>query len=538
MPKDFKFTGSRRYDPTATAAEAAMTDDNEFWGGDTRIVVHDQQNQKWVTIGCFRDLSGGDLFVEMADTTCYGDLHKRYSPRQFDSEPISITISPKSKVPLELLRNAFKNKTYINLMILFADSRYIRGPVRVERIGTAAPIDGVLSYTLSLKRVGMPEEGEGYYSVIFDLQGAKWENGEPPYLHPYYVKDDYIHKDDLKDAKVISPYPDKGFSDWEVEGRLSGKKVIYDSKEKGWKFTDESLVFTPLYKQNKVTVKYIVDLNGNTSFTIPESPDAIAGNQFEIEAYTAHHDTNEKRLLTGWDVAIGDAKEYPANPFRHFDDVTVPHSFVVPPEGATIFGRWEPISEISFEPADGVNANPEPSELPSTVYCGVGTSYTLPPYMTDRNKLYVQTGWLCDKDEQTYYAGGSYKVANKAITFKPVWTSVYRVVYASGDGDVAGAPPSDEKYYRMGSIVTLASSAGSMTRAGYSLTGWKRADTIEFELGAKYEVVDAGIDKKRHEIKFLPVWTQISDPLDGIVVARSSEPAPQSTEAAIEDDEE
>lgn len=505
MPKKFEFTGSRRYDPTATTLEVTMTDDNEYWGGDTRIFIQDPHNSgnPWIPITCFRELSGGEVFTDMEDTTCYGDLHKRYMSRQFDSEPILLNISPKTNEPLDILELAFKYKARVNLAVLLSDSRYIIGPVRVERMGVATPIDGVLGYNITLRRVGMPYKGKGWYSVLFDIQPAKWENNKPPQVRPFYINSEYVTPAEVETGKVISPFPGLVFDTWEVSKRLNGE-LVEKEDDKGWLVTDDSLIFKPQYTRLKVMVKYVVDPLKKSSLDTPASPDAFANTFFSLQTYTQAPYSNG-RILDGWDVVRGDPAAIPPEDtdiiVRSYD-VTKPANFLVPPAGATICGRWVRASKITFtNPISDVEV-----ELPPDVILKQNTSYILPPFMIDSKNRYLQTAWKCSADDEMYMEGGSYIPNDKIIKFTPVWERLYSVVYTSKGAGETGEFPKDKQRYKKGDKIIMPS-AGDLTLEGKILKGWTRQGTsgdAMIKPGDTYEVI--GRESSDPQIKFYPVW--------------------------------
>lgn len=507
MPKKFEFVGSRRYDPTATANDVAMTEDNEYWGGDTRAYIRDPnaKSDDWITVGCFRELSGGDMYHDMEDVTCYGDQHKRYMARRFDSEPISISISPKSKVPLQILLNAFRFKSYVEFAVLFPDSRYLIGPARVERMGIATPIDGVMAYNLTLRRVGMPSTGEGYYIASFDLQGGKWKGGkQPETIQPWYLRGDAVKKDDIPADAVIPPTKSRGLSHWNVTKMVSG--TIVDMENDKWTFEDESLKFEAVYAvDTKVMVKYIVDDLASEAIKIPSSLDKAPGETFTTHAYKKEDITHNGRKLVGWTVYAGDLDKKPTvKPYAEYDDATVSHSFSVPKDGATIFGVWKELSDVKYsDPGNVTNPRENSQNLPPNEQVVKGTEYRLPQYISHRN--YQQTGWLCDVDNHVYVFGDIYEVSASHVVFTPVWKKIYHPVYKSSE-DAVGNPPLDTIGYLEGKSIIMPE-PGTLKKDGYTMVGWIRGgDSKLLKPTDSYTITGDETVNENHEIEFFAQW--------------------------------
>jgi uncharacterized repeat protein (TIGR02543 family) len=109
---------------------------------------------------------------------------------------------------------------------------------------------------------------------------------------------------------------------------------------------------------------------------------------------------------------------------------------------------------------------------------------------------YTFTGWntAADGSGTDYAAGASYTV-DAAVTLYAQWTTLptYTVSY-DGNGADGGTVP-DPQTKIAGIALTLAGNSGSLTRAGYTFTGWNTAadgSGTDYAAGASY-TVDAAV---------------------------------------------
>lgn len=90
---------------------------------------------------------------------------------------------------------------------------------------------------------------------------------------------------------------------------------------------------------------------------------------------------------------------------------------------------------------------------------------------------YTFAGWntTADGSGTARAAGSTFAMGTVNVTLYAVWTAnpTYTVSY-SGNGNTGGTVPTDANRYLQGATVTVAS-AGTLTRTGYSFTGWNTA---------------------------------------------------------------
>ena len=121
---------------------------------------------------------------------------------------------------------------------------------------------------------------------------------------------------------------------------------------------------------------------------------------------------------------------------------------------------------------------------------------------------YTFAGWNTKADGSgTLYAGGAtFAIGATSITLYAQWTIVptFTVTYA-GNGSTGGNPPTDANSYPAGSTVVVANS-GTLSRAGYSFTGWNVASGGTgqgYAAGATFTMGSANVT-------LYAQWTQIA----------------------------
>lgn len=228
--------------------------------------------------------------------------------------------------------------------------------------------------------------------------------------------------------------------------------------------TAANLVLTAQWIASSYTVTY--NGNGSTGGTVPPNATLTTGVTFNAS-------TNSGTLVktgytfTGWNTqANGLGTDYAAG-----GDVTTTANLI-------LFAKWTIISPIiTFNQGA---ATTTPSVFPSNTSAQYGSVFTLP--VTDTSTVIstvtqIFTGW--SDGTNTYAAGDAYRVGIDNITFTAQWIAVYTVRYVLNGG--TGTAPAD--ILRTDQFTETLTSA-SVTKTGFTLTGWKDQSGASITAGA------------------------------------------------------
>lgn len=481
MPKNFEFVGFRKYDPLAlTAGERDYTEGIDYYGGDTQVFLTAPGATLPKRIGCLRNLTGGGLYYDMVDTSCYGQLHKSYMQRQMDSDPIQATISAMSEEAMEIIMNAFLGKRTVQLMVLFPDSRYIQGMVRIERVDPNTAIDSVFEYVVTFRRVHSPLISEGLYSLEYDLQGGTWKN--PPTIAPYYQMDETVT---LAASTDITPPPSQVFVKYTAYNRVTHEKVdILDPAAPGGPFTiiiKASTVIQANYKLQEAQLlmkaaEQNISKNGRPQGKLPALRGAFpeSSEQYPIGTIIALPERpnlaiNKHWELVGW--TIGDKPYEFGGQYQIMEDTVVT-------------GRWQEMTIMEFS----AGANPS-GVVPEPIRVEKGERVTVPALAADPEGHYRAVGWRDETRHVTYTPGQKVELT-RDMTLTATWKQLHYVKYSVDRAGVEeGSIPVDQTAYEAGESITLPALA-YIQKEGYTFAGWERGsgDTHIYQPGEHYAV--------------------------------------------------
>lgn len=492
MPKKFEYVGLRKYDPLASSEERKYTEGIDYYGGDTQVYLTDlsvpEPDRKPIRISCIHSLTGGRLFRDMLDTSCQGQLHKSYMPGRIDSDPIQITISAMASETMKIVFKAFRSTHTLQMMIVFPDSRYEDGLVRVESIDYNATNDTVFEYIVTFRRVFMPEIGEGVYTVEYDLRGGHWADEYTPPTSPYYTLGATVHV--AMANKVVPPIPSYEFEKFTVYDRTTGEETAISSETFELK---GNTIIQANYKRGEAELTLVVaspnDLKiatlvtGDISETKQKWP---IGSVISLPQKPNVTSSNPRYELVGWTIN-GTHYEFGA-------------TYTIPAKKVVVEGYWKEMTFMTF--AGGSNTN---CKVPAQRKVGRGEYVTVPTLdeVTEYDpKYYNPIGWI-DTDGNSYKPGGKLQLSSD-ITLNVKWQTLHRVVYTLGNDvtDVSpGSLPIDEQSYAVGAQVTMMPM--TLTRPNHVFSSWGK-DSSEYEANSHY-IVKSNDDK---DIVFEALWKE------------------------------
>jgi uncharacterized repeat protein (TIGR02543 family) len=228
--------------------------------------------------------------------------------------------------------------------------------------------------------------------------------------------------------------------------------------------TAANLVLTAQWTASTYTVSY--NGNGSTSGSAPSNATLTTGVTFNASTNSGNL-TKTGYTFNGWNTnAAGTGTNIAEN------GVLTATSNIV------LYAKWAIISPaITFD--KGV-ATTTPTIFPANTSSQYGTLFTLPTTDTSTvisSVTQIFTGW--SDGTNTYAAGDTYRVGIDNITFTAQWIAVYTVRYVLNGG--TGTVPAD--ILRTDQFTETLTSA-SVTKTGFTLTGWKDQSGASITAGA------------------------------------------------------
>lgn len=505
MPKKFEFTGLRKYDPTATVQEKEYSEGIDYSGADTQVFLRDTGKDKPdVRINCFRNLSGGKLFRDMRDTSCYGQSHKSYMPGQDDSEPVDVTISALSEKALELCFTAWKNKKTIWMTIIYPDGRYIRGLVRIESIDFDTPIDSVFQYIVTFRRVSDQEIGTGLFYVIYELRDCKWvdETTEAEFTkRAFYTKSETVKIP--KPSAFKGPFDDVGVNIVDVYNTLTGQLISPTGQDNT--ITIESNVrVVPRYSASKIDLVVVWNKEGlSIGRTVSTTTRFNVGDSYTLPTKEAAE--SEAQLtgygLTGW-MINGDETKVKAPG----DTITITADL------QKIVAKWGKVYKLTY--SDGGHTT---KTLPEgdVYFAGeeVILSDEVPKYAGGNNQYWIFDKWVDTDNGEPYQPGDTITIPQlRGVNLTAQWKAQYKIIYDCNDATEGGPGPSDGGLYDDGVSVTL-KDGPRLKKGNQVFGGWLRdgdSKTV-YNAGGSYTVKSTN-NSNDHNITFHVKWVDPTPP--------------------------
>jgi uncharacterized repeat protein (TIGR02543 family) len=152
---------------------------------------------------------------------------------------------------------------------------------------------------------------------------------------------------------------------------------------------------------------------------------------------------------------------------------------------------------VTYTPGVGATADS------ATAYYSVGDPLTLPGASKPG---YTFAGWFTSASGGSLVgpAGASYS-PNSDITLYAQWTGISYAITYNGNGSTAGTTPSTGAFVTGGSAYIIAGNSGSLTRPGYTFSGWSTATGsggTSYSPGAGYSTTSA--------LSLYAQWTQVA----------------------------
>lgn len=494
MPKEHKFVGYRKYDMTATLRDQQYTEGVDYYGGDTQVFISDPSNPNAIPIriSCLHRVSGGGIFFDMRETTCYGQLHKGWMPTLQDSDPIQLTISGLAETSVDMAMDAFDTKRVLKLMVLLPDSRFIEGLVRVEKVDFITDIDAVFGYVFSFRRVQPPIKDKGLYSIEYDLRGGKWTT--PPTIRLLYRKDEEVSLQD--GAASITPPTGYAFANWTAYTRGSHQTVTLDGN-KIPHITDHTVIQAN-YKIGNAELK---GTPGN-----PAEKNAITQEKGELPGvrgrFGALPDTSE-RYPIGSIITLPAKPELQINKHWRMAGWTIdgkPYEFGAQYQimGDTVMeGRWQELAIVEF--SSGTNPA---GVVPEPISVDKGMNITVPALAQDPTGMFRAVTWK-DAARNVVYQPEQVIKLDKDMTLTATWKPLHYAKYSVDMASVEeGTVPIDLTAYETGDHIILQELP--ITKEGYTFVGWERGsgDLNRYQPGEQYTVKPTD----GAEIGFEAVW--------------------------------
>lgn len=236
---------------------------------------------------------------------------------------------------------------------------------------------------------------------------------------------------------------------------------------------------TTLYAQwsiNNYTLAY--DGNGNTGGTAPGTQTGNYNSTLTVS--TAGTLTRTGYTFSGWNTLPGGGgTAYAAGA-----------SFTVPASNTTLYAQWT-INSYSVTYNGNGNSG---GTAPSTQTSNYNTTITISGSGTLVKTGYTFSGWntLAGGGGTAYAAGASFTVPASNTTLYAQWAiNSYNVIYDGNGSDGGSSPVTQTANYN--SSVTV-SGIGSLTKSGYTFTGWNTATDgsgSSFAAGASYTIPTA-----------------------------------------------
>ena len=159
----------------------------------------------------------------------------------------------------------------------------------------------------------------------------------------------------------------------------------------------------------------------------------------------------------------------------------------------TLYAIWTPITlSVTFDSQSGS----------SVTGATVGINETLTAPTAPTRLGYNFLGWSTTSNGTVinfpYTHGQSIN-----FTLYARWSEItFTVTYTAPDAGSGSVPTDSSSPYVSGSVISLASNSGSLTKSGYGFAGWKTADDASLRIAGSSFTVMA-------DVTFIAVWTQI-----------------------------
>lgn len=228
--------------------------------------------------------------------------------------------------------------------------------------------------------------------------------------------------------------------------------------------TAANLVLTAQWTASSYTVTY--NGNGSTGGTAPVDGAYTTDVAFSVSSNSGNL-VKAGYTFAGWNTsASGHGTSYAEN-----GALTTSSNII-------LYAKWTIVSPtITFNKGA---ATVTPTVFPSNTSAQYGSVFTLPTTDTSTvisSVTQIFTGW--SDGTNTYAAGDTYRVGIDNITFTAQWIAVYTVRYVLNGG--TGTVPAD--ILRTDQFTETLTSA-SVTKTGFTLTGWKDQSGASITAGA------------------------------------------------------
>ncbi|MEI6604597.1 MAG: leucine-rich repeat protein [Verrucomicrobiota bacterium] len=216
-------------------------------------------------------------------------------------------------------------------------------------------------------------------------------------------------------------------------------------------------------------IPYSVSYDGNTSTggSVPTDSIAYASGATVIVKTNTGTLTKTGFAFAGWNTAANGS----GTPYAASGSAT----FTIGSANVTLFAQWAVPHSVTYDS----NASSSGSVPVDSATYATGTSVIVKANTGALTKTgFTFTGWntAADGSGTSYAASGSailtMGTANVILFAK--WEVTYTVTYNS-NGSTSGTVPTDAGTYAAGTLVTLRANTGSLTKTGFTFTGWNTA---------------------------------------------------------------
>jgi uncharacterized protein (TIGR02145 family)/uncharacterized repeat protein (TIGR02543 family) len=190
--------------------------------------------------------------------------------------------------------------------------------------------------------------------------------------------------------------------------------------------------------------------NGSTGGSVPVDANAyLQGDTVTVKTNTGNL-SKTGYTLAGWNtVADGSGTSY-----------TAAAKFSMGTVNVTLFAKWTiNIYTIKFNSNSGNTIDSQ----------NITYNTTATPPSPPSNSGFVFAGWYSDQALTTLFNFTT--PITSAMTLYAKWTAVYTVIYLP-NLNTSGTVPVDTNKYTNGATVTVLDNTGSLTKTGYSFSGW------------------------------------------------------------------
>ncbi len=219
---------------------------------------------------------------------------------------------------------------------------------------------------------------------------------------------------------------------------------------------------TPIY--NQVTQYYRVTYygNGQTGGLAPVDPVSyLSGDKAEIL------DAGDSFARTGYQFVGWNTAEDGTG-----TDYTPGQQIEIETAGLTLYAKWQkPSYSVTYD-GNGHTSG----QIPTQGTYDAGSQVVVSANTGSLARIgYAFSGWNTAADGSgTSYNPGESLIIAADIKLYAVWQTLTRVTY-HGNGHTSGQVPVDSTVYTVGENVTLLANTGSLTREGYTFSGWNTA---------------------------------------------------------------